>query len=244
VTVRLEGEPDLGRAGASPEPEADWHDEVDALIEQASRPHADIGAGSETVVTVHEDTLVALRLLKGRQLTAEEWESLRHEEAREDAYRAALAILERKARTSRELSQALKRKGYSADIVRSCIDRLQSRRMLDDSAYARRYAEQKATAQRKGRRLIRQELLQRGIAKEEADRALNALDAGAEQEAADALACKKWPQTKGEKRERKMKLAAFLLRRGFPNRVVRSAVDRAVAEADDAADFAEPSDDF
>jgi SOS response regulatory protein OraA/RecX len=177
-----------------------------------------------------------MRLLKGRKLTAEEWEGLQREEAREDAYRAALAMLERKSRTSRELSEALKRKGYAADIIQGCIERLQARRMLDDSAYARRYAEQKAATQRKGRKLIRQELLQRGIAKDEADRALAALDANVEQEAADALARKKWPQTKGEPIERKWKVAAFLLRRGYPNAVVRAAVEKAMAEAGEQAD--------
>ncbi|WP_276352426.1 regulatory protein RecX [Cohnella caldifontis] len=232
VAVRTmgENEPDAAeRAVDITGTEADWHDEVDALIEGASSRLP--GTDSETVITVHEDTLVSLRLLKGRRLSAEEWEGLQREEAREEAYRAALMILERKARTSRELSEALKRKGFETDAIQSCIERLQARRMLDDSAYARRYTEQKATNQRKGRRLIRQELLQRGIAKEEADRALNALDTSVEQEAADALARKKWPQTKGDPRERKRKLAAFLLRRGYPNSVVRSAVERAVAES-------------
>jgi SOS response regulatory protein OraA/RecX len=169
-------------------------------------------------------------LLKGRRLAPEEWETLRREEALEDAYRAALSLLERKARTSRELFDALKRKGYEADIIRSCVDRLFARRMLDDSAYARRFAEQRAVSQRKGRRLIRQELLQRGIAKADAEQALEQLDENAEKEAALALARKKWPQTKGDRRERKMKLAAYLMRRGYPNRIVRSAVDRVTAE--------------
>ncbi|WP_123040113.1 regulatory protein RecX [Cohnella candidum] len=210
----------------------DWNDEVDALIAGASAASA--ADRHETVITVHEDTLVSMRLLKGRRLSPEEWETLRKEEAQEEAYRAALNILERKARTSRELSDALKRKGFAADVIQSCLDRLRSRRMLDDTAYAKRYTEQRATGQRKGRRLIRQELLQRGIAKEDADRALGDLDTDVELEAAYALARKKWPQLKGELRERKMKLTAFLMRRGYPNGVVRSAMDRAIADASDS----------
>ncbi len=191
------------------------------------------GDESESVITVHEDTLVGMRLLKGRRLTAEEWEGLRREESREEAYRAALSILERKARTSKELADALKRKGFSKDAVSACIDRLKERRMLDDSAYARRFAEQRVSGHRKGSRLIRQELLQRGIAKEEADRALGELDRGVEQEAAVALARKKWPQIKGERRERRMKLTAFLLRRGYPGTAAKAAVDRVMSEADE-----------
>lgn len=243
VAVRV-----LGAETADPDktdvPPADWHEEVDALIAGASIAQAPAVPGSDTVVTVHEDTLVSLRLLKGRWLAPEEWERLQREEALEDAYRAALSMLERKARTSRELSDALKRKGYDADIIRSCVDRLFARRVLDDSAYARRFAEQRVTSQRKGRRLIRQELLQRGITKEDVDQALEQLDENAERDSAFALARKKWPQTKGDRRERKMKLAAFLLRRGYPNRIVRSAVDRVMAELEereipDGADWAD-----
>jgi regulatory protein len=224
----------------------DWNEEVDALIAGAAK--AAPGGETETVITVHEDTLVSLRLLKGRRLSAEEWEALRHEEDREDAYRAALGILERKARTTRELSEALKRKGYAPDIIKSCLDRLQERRMLDDSSYARRFAEQRAAGQRKGRRLIRQELLQRGIAKEDADQALGELDGDIEREAALTLARKKWPLLKGELRDRKHKLATFLLRRGYPNAIVKEALEHVTSSAppmgDQDADFAFDGDDL
>ncbi|TJY43116.1 regulatory protein RecX [Cohnella pontilimi] len=212
----------------------DWNAEVDALI--AGAAGAASAGSAETVITVHEDTLVSLRLLKGRRISAEEWEALRHEEEREDAYRSALAILERKARTSRELSEALKRKGYSPDIINSCLERLRERRMLDDSSYAKRFAEQRVTGQRKGSRLIRQELLQRGITKADAELALGELDEHAEREAAFALARKKWPQLKGELRERKHKLTAFLLRRGYPNGIVKQALDHASTGASQSGD--------
>jgi len=226
----------------------DWHAEVDAWLQDA----ADVAASAsdaaddancdtnEYTVAVHEDTLVSMRLLKGRRLSPEEWQQLRQEEALEEAYRAALAIVERKARTSRELADALKRKGYSPEAIAGCMQRMQSRRLLDDSAYARRFAEQRTTSQRKGRHLVRQELVQRGISREEADRALGELDEQLEMEAALALARKKWPQLKGESKERRMKLTAFLLRRGFPSGIVKTALSRVQAEsaADEEDGFA------
>jgi regulatory protein len=242
VAIQLHGEsvPDVNQEDTAHSSDhmndgpGDWNDEVDSLI--AGAAVASSGGDTETVITVHEDTLVSLRLLKGRRLSAEEWEALRREEDREDAYRSALAILERKARTSRELSEALKRKGYAPDIINSCLERLQARRMLDDSSYAKRFAEQRAAGQRKGRRLIRQELLQRGIAKEDAERALGELDENVEREAAFTLAHKKWPQLKGELRERRHKLAAFLLRRGYPNGIVKEALDHAASAASRTGD--------
>lgn len=211
--------------------QADWHTEVDAWLQDAVHA-ANRNEPNEYALTVHEDTLVSMRLLKGKRLSPAEWSQLRREEALEEAYRAALAIVERKARTSREVAEALKRKGYAPDAISGCLQRMQDRRLLDDAAYARRFAEQRTTGQRKGRHLVRQELMQRGISKEEADRAIGELDDRLEIEAANALARKKWPQLKGEPRERRMKLKAFLMRRGFPGDIVRAAVQHVLAEAE------------
>lgn len=208
---------------------ASWSDEVDALIASAQT----VAEPGEKLLTLHEDTLVGWRLLKGRRLTADEYERLLVEEQKEEAYRSALGMLERKARTSAELSRALKRKGYPPEAIAGSIARLQSHRMLDDSAFAKRYAEQKAANQRKGRMLIRQELMQRGVGRPDIEEALGELSPDVEQQAALALARKKWPTTKGNERERKQKLMAMLMRRGYTGSVVRNAVQQAVAEAGD-----------
>ncbi len=206
---------------------ATWSDEVDALIAGA-RTAAEPG---EKLLTVHEDTLVGWRLLKGRRLSADEYERLVEEEQKEEAYRAALGMLEFKARTSSELSRALKRKGFAPEAIAGSIARLQRHKMLDDTAYAKRYTEQKAVNQRKGKMLIRQELMQKGVARPDIEQALGELSPEVEQQAALALARKKWPSTKGNERERKQKLMAMLMRRGYTGSVVRNAVQQAVEEA-------------
>lgn len=203
----------------------EWSDEVDALIASAKST----GNDSDDLVTIHEDTLVGWRLLKGRELTAAEYETLKSDEQKEDAYKTALGMLERKARTTSELSKALKRKGYTPEVVAGCLERLQTRRMLDDSAYAKRFTEQRAVGQRKGRMLIRQELLQRGVGREDVEEAIGELDGQVEEESALHIARKRWPNIKGNERERKQKLMAVLLRRGFPSGVVRSAVQQVAA---------------
>jgi regulatory protein len=205
----------------------DWNDEVDALL-ASSKSAAGVG---EALLTVHEDTLVGWRLLKGRQLSAEEYAKLKAEELKEDAYRTALGMLERKARTTMELSKSLKLKGYAPEVVEGCLERLQARRMLDDSAYARRFTEQRAVGQRKGRMLIRQELLQRGVGREDVEQAIGELDEQLEQESALVLARKRWPNIKGNDRERKQKLMAILLRRGFPSSVVKEAIQQVTAQS-------------
>ncbi|MCC3371797.1 regulatory protein RecX [Cohnella sp. REN36] len=202
------------------------------------------GSAEQETLTVHEDTLVAWRLLKGRRLTAEEWAALRREEQKEEAYRSALAMLDFKARTQNELRQGLKRKGYSPDAIAGSIERLLKHGLLDDAAYAKRFAESRVSGQKKGRRLIRQELLQRGVGKGDVEEALEELDEGAERRSALTLARKRWPGVKGKTlRERQMKLMAVLLRRGFPNGIAYEAVREASAEMpeEEAPDWEEPA---
>jgi len=206
-----------------------WTDEVDALIASAQTATEP----GEAVLTIHEDTLVGWRLLKGKHLTAEEYAKLLEEEQKEEAYRAALGMLERKARTTAELSRALKRKGFGQEAIAGCVERLRTNRMVDDSAFARRFAEQRAANQRKGRMLIRQELMQRGVAKPEIEQAIGAIEPEVEEQSALALARKKWPSVKGNDRERKQKLMAMLMRRGYTGSVARSAAQQAAAEAND-----------
>lgn len=252
ITLKLEYEEnnDAERTGYREEAEfrgmhkaresfASWAEEVDALIASAQTA-ADPG---EAVLTIHEDTLVEWRLLKGRHLPAEEYAKLLEEEKKEEAYRAALGMLERKARTTAELSRALKRKGFAPKAIEGCIERLRTSRMVDDTAFARRFAEQRAAGQRKGRLLIRQELLQRGVAKPEIEQAIGAIEPEIEQQSALALARKKWPSVKGNDRERKMKLMAMLMRRGYTGSVARSAAQQAASEAGDSKCYDEASED-
>jgi regulatory protein len=209
--------------------EVDWTEEVDALIAGAKT----LAGEGEALLTVHEDTLVSWRLLKGRELSAEEYAKLKEDEQKEDAYRVAIVMLERKARTTAELSKALKLKGYVPEVVAGCLERLQARGMVDDSAYAKRFTEQRAVGQSKGRMLIKQELLQRGVGREDAEQAVSELDGQIEQESALALARKRWPNIKGNDRERKQKLMAMLMRRGFLSAVVRSAIQQVASESAD-----------
>jgi regulatory protein len=209
--------------------EVDWTEEVDALIAGAKT----LAGEGEALLTVHEDTLVSWRLLKGRELSAEEYAKLKEDEQKEDAYRVAIVMLERKARTTAELSKALKLKGYVPEVVAGCLERLQARGMVDDSAYAKRFTEQRAVGQSKGRMLIKQELLQRGVGREDAEQAVGELDGQIELESAIALARKRWSNIKGNDRERKQKLMAMLMRRGFPSAVVRSAMQQVTSESAD-----------
>ncbi|SDT47430.1 regulatory protein [Paenibacillaceae bacterium GAS479] len=186
----------------------------------------------EPELSLHEDILVKYRLLKGSLIEPKAMEAIAAENGRYRAYASAVYYAGFKMRTSKEMTAYLKRKEYEEADIRYAIERLQQERVVDDGDYARMFATQRMRSNQKGRRLIRQELEQRGIAKETAGQTVEALSEKDEREAALKAAEKKWRSLKGEEGQRRMKLTGFLLRRGFQGDLVRDTV-RQVSESRD-----------
>ncbi|MGU3469559.1 RecX family transcriptional regulator [Paenibacillus sp. D51F] len=191
-----------------------------------------LDGNEEPEFSVHEDILVKYRLLKGSVLSSEELEGIQSEGDRYKAYASALYYAGFKMRTAKEMADYLKRKEYTEPDIRYAVERLQQEKVIDDRDYARMYAAQKVKSSQKGRRLIRQELEQRGVSKLTAGETIEALDVGAERDAAFKAAAKKWRSLKGEDRDKRLKLTGFLLRRGFQGDLVREAV-RHVSEGEE-----------
>ncbi|EXX91148.1 RecX family transcriptional regulator [Paenibacillus darwinianus] len=187
----------------------------------------------EPVLSVHEDMLIRFRLLKDAWVTEEDLRLIETEDGRHRAYSQAIAYLGAKPRTRKEIERYLARKELDEETIRETADRLESERLIDDADYAKIFTSQRAGSHAKGRMLIRQELIQRGIGKSEAAEAIEAIDPDMEREAAIKAAVKRWPSLKGELRERRRKLAQFLTRRGYPSGVVREALKTVATSQED-----------
>lgn len=190
-------------------------------------------------MTVHEDVMIKYRLMKGNMFRKEELEEIVVADERQQAYVEALRFLERKPRTAKEITQRLNQKGMTADGIEKAIIRLQQERLVDDELYAKQWAEQRITRQKKGRMWVRQELRQKGIGTELIAEALNEVSEEDELESAYAVGKKKWLQSKGDALERKRKTGAFLMRRGFTGDQVRKVINKLIAEDREAEDTLE-----
>ncbi|ALS27624.1 RecX family transcriptional regulator [Paenibacillus sp. 32O-W] len=197
------------------------------------RYHIYIDGADEAALSVHEDIMVRYRLLKGQTVDPAVLDEIRGEDDKYRCYMAAVVYLGVKPRTRKEVERYLLRKGMEAEAVALTLDRLERERLVDDRDYAGLFAGQRLRSAGKGRRLIVQELRQRGVKGETAAEAADALDPAEELEVALALAVKKWRTLRGEQSERRRKLAQFLLRRGFPGDIVREALRRTAEDGDD-----------
>ncbi|BBH20797.1 regulatory protein RecX [Paenibacillus baekrokdamisoli] len=192
---------------------------------EKNRYHIYASDQEEPFTSVHEDLLIKYRLLKGREIHPEELKQLAEEDSRHRAYVMGLSYLGARPRTHKEISRYLARKGIDEEASEKAIERLKQERLVDDTSYANRFATERMSNQLKGRRLLRQELEQRGIDRSTAKEASDQLDEESEAEVAIRAASKKWPYIKGEPHERRHKLAGFLLRRGFPSEIVKRAIN-------------------
>jgi len=185
----------------------------------------DLYLNDQYAYTVHEDTLVALQLLKGAILERSDLVRIEREERLYEAFDRAIRWIGRRPHASQEIQHKLRQLEFEEDVIDGVMDRLRSRQLLDDRAFAEEWTEQRIYTQKKGRQWVKYELMQKGISSEDIDAALREVDPEAEYEGALQLGLKKWRQTQGDVRTRKHKTAAYLMRRGFPSDVVRKVVN-------------------
>ena len=128
-----------------------------------------------------------------------------------------------KDRTEHELSERLKRVGFSTESIGEVCKWLKGLDYLNDRRFAQQWIETRQHTKPSGRRRLRMELLQKGVERELVDALLESID----HETEEALARQAAQQclqrlTNLPEEEIKRKLYSFLSRRGFaPRATVR-----------------------
>lgn len=115
------------------------------------------------VLTLTVAVVVEFGIAPGKVFQSGDLDALRHADVRQRATEAAVRHLGMRPRSTHEIRDYLHRKGYSPETVETAIDRLTERGYLDDLAFARWWAENRAQFQPRGPHLIRQELRRKGV---------------------------------------------------------------------------------
>ena len=143
-----------------------------------------------------------------------------------DAYEAALTSLDVCARSAKELTAALRRKGYVEPAVQAVLARLTENGLVDDARYAGRMAEMQS---RKpvGLYAFKRKLRAKGISEEDAEDALSIFDNAQQQSAALEAAQGLWHRyAELPEREARAKLSQALARRGFSWDAISNVMDQ------------------
>jgi regulatory protein len=200
----------------------------------------------EKAFTVSEKVAGELGLRVGQTLSGHQTDTLRAEESDEKIREAALRLLSVRARSRGELLDRLRRKGFDDDAVRVVIESLSAVGLVDDEAFARAWADERARLRPVGPRRLARELVGKRVSAELAARVTDEVFSGqTELELArKALAPKirAGLRRAGEDdRSRRRRLYAFLVRRGFSYEIAARVIDEAETELGPRSDAVERS---
>jgi regulatory protein len=143
-------------------------------------------------------------------------------------YNLSLRYLSYRPRSEKEISDYLKKKAdrypnLTEEIIVQIVEKLKSYEFIDDSKFAKFWIEQRSKYKNKPARVIRFELLQKGIDRELVDDLLEEIDTKSfDLENAKKLAERKWEFYRNlEPKKRREKVMNYLLRKGFSYDLVK-----------------------
>ena len=179
------------------------------------------------------DLVIEAGLHKGQALSAEQQRALLVRQETYAAKASALAGLASKARTTREVRDALARKGFADDVIEDTVADVVRLGLVDDAAYARAFVRGRFSGRGYGPARLRQDLMRKGVGRDAIEAALAELSESEDLgDAARDQAARKWRTLSSEDdlRKRKKKTMDYLVRRGFSFGRAREAVDAVSAE--------------
>lgn len=189
---------------------------------------------------VSRDLLLESGLAKGEYLDPQRIDTILARDAIDRAVATAMRALEQRIQTNRELRIRLQRKGFEAETIDAALERLTDYGYLNDERFAELWIENRLEYRPRGKRMLEQELRQKGIDRQTIDDTIGALDID-DQSAALAVARKRLRNFETLPiDEQKKKLTGVLARRGFDYGTIRSTLETVFGESIDEPEMGDP----
>ena len=155
-------------------------------------------------------TVMKNRLKVGMEIDEQTLVEIQKSSEMSACFDSAINYLSKSVKTEKELTCKLLKKGYLQEVIDEVIVKLKEYKYIDDKDYAERYVS--TYKQRKGKRLLKIELLKKGVSLLDSEGALN--DIESESETALSLA-EKYVKNKEKDAKTLQKCYKYLLSKGF-----------------------------
>jgi regulatory protein len=172
---------------------------------------------------ISEQLVVRESLSLGQEVSAKQLERLKRDDSREKIWGLALRYLSYRPRSKEEMTGYLTRKKIGIKLIKKIVKKLEKQGYLDDQRFAKSWIEDRKNSL-KGPRLIRLELIKKGVAKEKVELALKSWYNKMEEEKIAQQALEKKAKGKIKKEltfKEKGRFHRFLLQRGFNYDIIR-----------------------
>lgn len=174
---------------------------------------------------LHVDVALNHYLHEGTVLSAETIQQLLDEDEVKKAILAALNLIAFRPRASGELTRKLREKGYRAEAAEAAVNRMQELGYLNDTDFAGRWIENRQEHRPRSRRMLQQELREKGIDTETISEVIENAEID---ELGDALALaqkKAAGMAALDAETRQRRISGFLSRRGYGFDVIRTVLE-------------------
>jgi len=210
-------------------------EKVITAIEAQKRNRQRVNISLDCEFAFSLDRLTAAWLLPGRQLSAEEITRLQEQDEAESAHTRALHFLSFRSRSAEEMRDYLKRKGCDPELAAGVLARLEEEGYLDDARFCREWVENRSAFRPRGVSLIKVELRRKGIPNETIDSALAQADLQESELALKAARRVVGRYAALPQETFRLRLGAYLRRRGFSYAVASSVLNRLWKESQNSA---------
>ena len=206
------------------------------LRQKGDKTRASLHLDGEFAFGLNEQTVEQFRLRKGDYIDRELHEKIADFDYWVDAKRIALAYLNYRARSEKEIRERLKREEISEEMIVRVLEYLKEHQLVNDETWSRSFVNDKLHRKPVSSRQLKFSLAQKGITKEVIEQTIAELsETESDEDRALLAAGKRWGRivrSESDSRKRKQKLYTFLAGRGFSFEVIEK-VHRKIAPGED-----------
>ncbi|MCA9859328.1 MAG: RecX family transcriptional regulator [Thermomicrobiales bacterium] len=189
---------------------------------------------------VSRDLLLESGLSKGVFVDRDAIDRILAKDAVDRAVASAMRALEQRMQTRLELRTRLMRKGFESETIDTAMERLSNYGYLNDERFAELWIENRLAHRPRGRRMLEQELRQKGIDRQIIQETVANMEID-DRSAAIELATKRLRSVQGlPAAEQKKKLTGILARKGFDFGTIRFTLETVLEEDADPLEMGDP----
>lgn len=149
---------------------------ITALQPNKSRNRVSVFLSDSSSFVIDKETAGKSNLKKGLELSAEQVKELQESALYHRCLDAAVGLLAYRPRSELEMKQRLYRRGFREDVITRVLAGLREQNIVNDVAFAQYWKDNRLSFNPRSRRLIKYELLRKGVPTETVDEATSDLD--------------------------------------------------------------------
>jgi regulatory protein len=185
----------------------------------------------EYAFSVCDDIAIEYGIAVGADVTRIDLEQMMADDENKRALSCAFKHISVSEKSEKQVRDHLTKKGFSQGAISKALSRLKELSYVDDLSLAQSFVEHSRSS---GIHALRYKLIQKGIPKDIIDSVLLTLTDDGQLEKAISIIKIQLPRySKYDEFEKKKRLNAFLLRKGFSWEIAEQAIDRALSEGEE-----------